>query len=448
MKIKTKSSLLIGILTLGIFLGFFALTVGMTRANDITIVYPTGVDDTADIQSALNAAGPGDTVQLAAGQFYTNEILVEDFCGTFKGTGEGTKIDVLRGLNPSLPGVSIDYLTYSTHLFTFFGGDVHILDLTFDITPYEPAEVWGPNNPPDWYDLLAVILITGDINSQIENVKFTGHEGTALYPGPFHPMFSVKSYNVRIGVEYGGGIPTTGRHIIRDCDFDSLWLGITAWGLMNCELTITSNSIKGGAIGIINAENTNSEIEISGNEIEADFLAGIWVMQFAPLPCRWLISGNTITPSIFADGILLEDYTGAGALKATVRNNEILLDYTFGGIWTYGVKRAYIYSNRISGIGGYGIGLAFTDKCLILSNRISNYGNNGIALLESNNNLILGNYLKNNRGYGLIVVVNPDNVPPIGESNKNCIIGNLFENNGIGNIFDECDNRYWWNLER
>ena len=255
-------------------------------------------------------------------------------------------------------------------------------------------------------------------------------------------MYSVKSYNVRIGVEYGGGIPTTGRHIIRDCDFDSLWLGITAWGLINCELTITSNSIKGGAIGIINAENTNSEIKISGNEIEADFLAGIWVMQFAPLPCRWLISGNTITPSIFADGILLEDYTGAGALKATVRNNEILLDYTFGGIWTYGVKRAYIYSNRISGIGAYGIALAFTDKCLIISNRISNYGNNGIALLGSNKNLILGNCLTNNGGWGLYV--NPD----VGESKNNCIIGNLFENNVEGNIFDVFKNKYFWNLER
>ncbi|MGB5911257.1 MAG: hypothetical protein WBH31_08705, partial [Promethearchaeia archaeon] len=68
-------------------------------------------------------------------------------------------------------------------------------------------------------------------------------------------------------------------------------------------MKIKSNTIKGGGIGIINAENTNSKFEISGNYIEANSHAGIWVMQFAPPPCKWLITGNTIKPSIMADGI-------------------------------------------------------------------------------------------------------------------------------------------------
>ncbi len=440
MRIKTKSSLLIGILTLGTLLGFFALTVGITRANDIIIVDPTYVDDTANIQAALDAAGPGDTVQLAAGQFYTNEILVEDFCGTFKGTGDDTKIDVLRGLDPLNPGVSPDYLTYSTHLFIFFGGNVHISDLSFDITPYKPAEAWGP--PPNisagedwWYDLLAVILITGDINSLIENVKFTGHAGTALYPD-FHPMFSVKSYNVRVGIEYGGGLTTGGNHIVTNCDFDSLWLGITAWGLMNCKLTITSNSIKGGAIGIINAESTNSDFEISGNDIEADFLAGIWAMQFVTPPCKWLITGNTIKPLMFTDGILLEDYTGSGALEAVVSHNEIILDTFFGGMWTNGLQDAVIYRNFISGTGSYGMGCVFTDDCLILSNRVSNYASNGMYFYQSSHNLIQGNYIRNNGGWGLILE----------ESNYNCIMINMFYNNALGNVYDDGINKYYWNL--
>ena len=435
MKMKTKSSLLIGILTLGTILGFFVLTVGITRASDIIIVDPTYVDDTANIQAALDAAGPGDTVQLAAGQFYTNEILVEDFCGTFKGTGEDTKIDVLRGLDPSNPGVSPDYLTYSTHLFTFFGGDVHISDLTFEITPYEPAVPWGPSDPPDWYDLLAVILITGDINSRIENVKFTGHEGTALYPD-FHPLFSVKSYNVRVGIEYGGGLTTGGSHVVTNCDFNSLWLGITAWGLMNCELAITSNSIKGGAIGIINAESTYSNFEISGNDIEADFLAGIWAMQFAPSPCHWLITDNIIKPLMFTDGILLEDYTGSGALEAVVSHNEIILDTFWGGMWINGLLDAFIYRNFISGTGSYGMGCVFTDDCLILSNRVSNYASTGMYFYQSSQNLIQGNYIRNNGGWGLILE----------ESNYNCIMINMFYNNALGNVYDDGYNKYIWNF--
>jgi hypothetical protein len=429
---------------LGTILGFLALTVEITHAKEIIMVYPSNGDDTANIQAAFDAAGPGDTVQLAAGQFYTNEIFVENFHGKFKGAGEDlTKIDVLRGLDPGAPGVST--IMGSTHIFTFLGGDVRISDLSFDITPYEPAEEWGPP-PPDgfWYDLLSAILITGDINSRIDNIKFTGHEGTALYD-PDHPLFSVKSYNVRVGVEYGGGLTVTGRHIITKCEFDSLWLGITAYGLMKSELTIKSNLIKGGAIGIINADNGNSKFHISGNYIEANAYAGIWVMQFAPDPCQWFITGNTIKPSMLADGILLEDYTGSGSLRAHVSHNKIILDetYGYGGIWTFGVQRAFFFGNFISGTGSYGIALALTDNCLVLSNCISNYLGNGIALLGSNRNLILGNYLKNNGGWGIFV----PNSPFFGESNYNSIIGNVFYNNGLGSIFDVCNNKYKCNWE-
>ena len=74
-------------------------------------VHPSGGNDTANIQAAFNAAvkaGPGSTVQLSAGHFYTNRILVPNFNGTFKGAGQGkTVIDCLRGLDSSLPGVIV-----------------------------------------------------------------------------------------------------------------------------------------------------------------------------------------------------------------------------------------------------------------------------------------------------------------------------------------------------
>jgi len=73
-------------------------------------VHPSGGDDTANIQAAFNAAvkaGPGSTVQLSAGHFYTNNIVVKNFDGSFRGAGEGrTTIDCLRGLDLSLPGAT------------------------------------------------------------------------------------------------------------------------------------------------------------------------------------------------------------------------------------------------------------------------------------------------------------------------------------------------------
>ncbi|MGB5911256.1 MAG: hypothetical protein WBH31_08700 [Promethearchaeia archaeon] len=208
MKMKTKSSLLIGILTLGTILGFFALTVGKPSASEIFMVYPSGGDDTANIQAAFDdakAAGPESTVQLAAGQFYTDAIFVENFYGTFKGAGKDiTTIDVLKGLDPGALGVVGPVgpnLPPTPHLFTFRGGDVHISDLSFDITPAEPAEEWEPGVT----DLLSIILITGDMNSRIENIKCTGHDGTTEQYEPWHPLFGLKKYNVRAAVMHGFG---------------------------------------------------------------------------------------------------------------------------------------------------------------------------------------------------------------------------------------------------
>ena len=53
-------------------------------------VHPSGGNDTHAIQAAFNAAvkaGPGSTVQLSAGHFDINAILVTGFNGTFRGAG-------------------------------------------------------------------------------------------------------------------------------------------------------------------------------------------------------------------------------------------------------------------------------------------------------------------------------------------------------------------------
>jgi hypothetical protein len=64
-------------------------------------VHPSGGNDTVNIQNAFNAAvkaGPGSTVQLTAGQFYTSTIFVRNFHGCFKGAGEAkTVIDTVAG---------------------------------------------------------------------------------------------------------------------------------------------------------------------------------------------------------------------------------------------------------------------------------------------------------------------------------------------------------------
>jgi len=431
MKIEKKSSLLIGILTLGTIVGFLALTVGFTRANEYFMVFPSGGDDTENIQNAFDAAvaaGPGSTVLLIGGQFYTNAIYVENFYGTFKGVGKDfTKIDVVRAIDPTDPGVSGPY---GPSLFTFVGGDVCISSLSFVITPEMPAAPHEDIEEPS-YDLVSIILLTGEINSRINNINIIGHEGTL-----FHPLPGI-SYNVRVGVECNFG---TGSHVITNCDFDSIWGGVSAYGLTDAEMKIKSNSFKGGTFGIINMDNSNSKFEITCNYIETNLIYGVWAWQVGfvatPSPCQWRITRNTIRVSGFADGICLQDE--AEAIEAFVAHNKIILDDTmWGGIWTFGLQDAIIYNNIIRGTGDYGIGCVFTDNCLILGNRISNNGNNGINFYASSQNLLLGNVISNNGGWGLYMEA----------SNDNSIIGNLFYNNALGNIYDDGVNEYKWNWE-
>jgi len=368
---KTKSSLLFGILTLGTILGFFALTVGKPSAGEIFMVYPSGGDDTGAIQQAFNdaiAAGSGSTVQLAAGQFYTNATFVQNFYGTFKGAGKDlTTIDVLKGKYPEEGGI---VGPYGNHLFTFEGGDVCISDLGFEITPEKPAGLSYDGT----YDLFT-ILIRGQINSRIERVKFTGHEGDQSGYPEGHPL-EEKTYNVRLGVGVEYGMCLNGRHTITKCEFESLWLGITAWLLMNCELAITSNSIKGGAIGIINAVSDNSKFKISRNDIETTYFGGIWVIQDVPVESasQWLITHNTIKVlSDDSDGIFLGDFSSFKSLEAVVSHNKIILDdVNYGGIWTSFLQDTIICNNIIRGTGDYGIGCAYAYNNLLLGNNVQN----------------------------------------------------------------------------
>ncbi|MFX1526655.1 MAG: hypothetical protein ACFFB4_03700 [Promethearchaeota archaeon] len=394
MKMKTKSGILIGIFTIAMIIGVFTLIIGPVRADSPTfIVFPSGGDDTANIQTAFNdaiAAGPGSIVQLTSGQFYTNAIFVENFYGTFKGAGKhSTKIDVLKGLDNTLEGVVGPGGPY---LFTFVGGDVHISDLTFDITPYMPAEPWEDPEYPS-YDLISIILLTGETNSRIENVKYIGHEGTLVNPLGI-------GFNVRVGVEYHFG---TGKHIITKCDFDSIWGAISAYGLSNVEMKISSNTIKGGNFGVINMDNINSKFEITYNEIETMFIYGIWAWQAGiivpPTPSQWKITHNTIRVSNLADGIGLMDDLPEKSLEAVVSHNKITLDNTmWGGIWTAGMRDTFISNNIIRGTGDYGIACAFPENNLLLGNNVQNVDASWapIVLIYASECVIVGGSTKTN----------------------------------------------------
>ncbi|MHA2288789.1 MAG: right-handed parallel beta-helix repeat-containing protein, partial [Promethearchaeota archaeon] len=303
-----------------------------------------------------------------------------------------TKIDVFDKVTPC----GDKETGQATFLFTFDGGDICISDLSFDITKEKPAEPWfwhGIYNE----DLTSPLCIKGEINSQIDHIKCTGREGTLVMP-------SVGSWNVRVGiafwatphsewfdgVEYVYGEPGfTGRHVITNCDFDSVGIGISVSGLMDGEMKIESNTFKGGYIGILNWDTVNSKIEISNNYIETRGWGGIYIGQFSnprytarpviPIESssQWLIAHNSLKVSYSADGIILGDISfrssGIKSIETVISHNKIILDDTYyGGIYTLGLKDAFISNNEIHGTGFYGIECDFAYNNLILGNNIQN----------------------------------------------------------------------------
>src|SRR5690349_9893506 len=84
------------------FLGLSLIlpTTAFAGGPTIWVAPPNGVNDTANIQAALNACvaqGPGCSVQLQAGHYFTRQLVTYNFRGTFKGMGIGsTTIEALH----------------------------------------------------------------------------------------------------------------------------------------------------------------------------------------------------------------------------------------------------------------------------------------------------------------------------------------------------------------
>ncbi len=170
------------LLVFALAVGVLALLAAPALASPKTFyVHPSGGNDTANIQAAFNAAvkaGPGSTVQLSAGTFYTNNIVVQNFDGYFRGAGQAkTFIDCLRGLDPSLPGATeAGNPGYWLSLFLFEGGTIGVSDMSFDITAASPAEQWNNAGSPADY-LGAMVQVCGNASSSFNRVGFSAGAG-------------------------------------------------------------------------------------------------------------------------------------------------------------------------------------------------------------------------------------------------------------------------------
>ena len=340
-------------------------------------VHPSGGDDTHNIQKAFNAAvaaGPGSTVQLSAGHFYTSNIVVKNFKGCFRGAGEHkTFIDCLRGLDPSLPGVTNNGLDPT--LFFFSGGNISVCAMCFDITAASPAEPWQSFfNPGTTSDYLGIIVgVTGDVvSSAFDRVAFiTGTGSDSGYDA------DVALYIGGTGPADANGLPTTfwhasGSESVRDCYFSG-HDGVQIMGLTNGRATVTDNVITGYSFGCLLFDNVHSTVAVCHNQMSCSggenfYLSQGWQANFgagAPLPPlpapHYLIADNHMLATGTAGGLWVEDdsplYSAPDRLDASIAGNTIDLenegnDAGLDGLYAQDI---WFVHNRIYGTGLAGI---------------------------------------------------------------------------------------------
>jgi hypothetical protein len=341
-------------------------------------VTPSHGDDTANLQAAFNAAvkaGPGSTVQLSAGHFYTNNIVVQNFKGYFKGAGEGrTTIDCLRGLDSNLPGATEKGNPgYWLCLFLFKGGNVRASDMSFDITAASPAETWNNYGSPADY-LGSMVGVLGNASSSFNRVSFTAGVGND------------SGYNADEGLNISGIGPldandnpitfesTTGVDSVCGCSFTG-HDGMQVNGLTAGKLTVSGNVFdEWWQCCLVDDAAAGSAIDISHNQMQASQGENIWLSQgwmagggagasLPPLPApHFLIADNHVLATGYGGGVYVEDdsffYDNApDRLDATIADNTIHLDndgYDGGidGAYARGIR---VLDNHIWGTGFAGI---------------------------------------------------------------------------------------------
>ena len=356
-------------------------------------VYPAGKTadmkhnaDTVDIKAAFKAAiaaGPGSTVQLAAGHFYINNILVTGFFGTFTGAGEGqTVIDCLRGLNPSLRGVTVFSGHLAPALLLFQDGAVRVSDMSFDITPAAPAEEWSNDvfgGPNDY--LMDPLLLYGESSAAVDQVSFTGHAGD------FYGMNTDKSVWVQPDALGGANVVFA----MTRCTCATLeGVGHSGIDLVGARITIGGHAGQGNVFESAGdacqfMDAWGSHIVVSHNRFQVgndfngaltsngvEFDQGVSAINgggagATGAPSHYLVSDNTMCVAPPANGVTFVDFgplVGAGKLlDAVVSGNTMVLAGSLAldpvvnaaGIGEYYAQDVYVLDNRISGTGWCGI---------------------------------------------------------------------------------------------
>ena len=238
-------------------------------------VRPTGVEDTANLQCALDAAvasGRPTAVRLAPGTFQLAQIVAKGFVGSLEGSGAGattltnvarpvlvTPVDMwLEDPGPSNPWPS---------LFAFVGGSFRVSDLTVRITGEAPTTGWSifGIDPPVRAFGHAFVVLGERANAEFARVELEGA------PAPS----DLAGLNLLNGIFFEGFLgtsdqaPISGRFLVHDCVVRQVASPVPVSNARHADVAITGNLFEGTLLGGEIADLEDVRYAFAGNRVDA-----------------------------------------------------------------------------------------------------------------------------------------------------------------------------------
>jgi len=500
-KILKKEQVLISIFLISILVLSSGGMVAFAK-NNVHVVKPTGVDDTSDIQNALNAcvgAGPTCTVQLLTGTYYiTSQITVYGFQGSFVGAGQGlTTITVPSGISFPSPGAAYNIPctlvtpTPSTGpacvpdtgsafgaglpgpsnpwpvMFTFFGGVFTISGMTIT-DPNSVAVSPGYYYYQDpsytlWTSLYAAVFITGGTPDQPRASAMIDHVTVLGASGDF------EGTNIQTAILYAGTVPQPGASnffyeiflpgtfSVTNSLFEGVASGPWASAAIDATVTVCYNTFTndpGPATGFDDVSNT--KLTFCGNQFTTpsygNDIDGFQGLVPTPLlPSTIYITNNNAQVGEGGSAVGLIDFgpTNFGnpiSLSAVISGNTFQNSYPVESSWYYSViyslslKSTIVSLNSIAGGGQPGIYLN-GGPGTIIGNKIAG-ASTGIWLDAVSGVQVAGNIVTNSLMSG--IALTDFNYGGFGTtpSSNNMITGNFVHNSGACTLTQGCD--LWW----
>ena len=375
------------------------------------------------IQTAVNAANPGETLLIGSGIYAQNVVIPSSKTGITLEAAPGASVT----LQPtSVSPVSLGGVNIGGAAIDISATGVVVSGLTVDGSKDSDGNLW------------AGIRVLGGGSATITNDKVEGMVNAS------NPATNV---GIDIGISQVSGSQGGGSATV----VNTTVLGYAGAGMLvdgpNSTAIIQGNTITGRGVGNNSISEYGVQVsngataQVLGNTISGNTIAGnanapnnppttsagIFIYNESS---KVTVSSNTITAN--DDGVLVQSSNGSKWTPIGISNNKIKQNYGYAGIFVLSSSNVQVSGNTVSNNTTYnGIALNESNNVAIQGNFISGTGiigseSDGIYELAGNTNQILNNNSNSNSGNGI----------NLQSSSGDTVAGNVTESNTLNGIQD------------